>query len=277
MAGCSKKTTTSPPIHDTTVVVKIDTLVVPPPPDPTVNLSQGLLLYLPFNGSIADSSGNNNPTTLVGSGNGLTYDAHGYANSAFYGNGSNAVLVTNNGSIDFDTAFSMSYDFMITVSTRQMLITMVDPNTGNGPSWISGLFLSTEPNLAYYVNDQSVPCNLAGYSGADSVIVSDTTSFIPLLNTWYNVIEVYLGGSGYTYINGQLIGKKVAAGTGALICPSAQIAVGGWWSGDPIRLNGKMDEVRFYNRVLTPHEIVRLSQHYQVTSESTRPKAVIRR
>ncbi|HVV05477.1 MAG TPA: hypothetical protein VHC96_14700, partial [Puia sp.] len=34
----------------------------PPPPTDSVNLKSGLLLYLPFNGDFADSSGNNNPT-----------------------------------------------------------------------------------------------------------------------------------------------------------------------------------------------------------------------
>src|SRR6185369_13332776 len=38
------------------------------PPTPIADLRRGLLLYLPFNGSIADSSGNNNPTQIVGYG-----------------------------------------------------------------------------------------------------------------------------------------------------------------------------------------------------------------
>src|SRR5579872_3504588 len=70
------------------------------PPDTTVNLTKGLLLYLPFSGSIADSSGNNNPTQAVGSV--LTYDTHGYANNAFGGTGNGErIYVTNNGSISF--------------------------------------------------------------------------------------------------------------------------------------------------------------------------------
>src|ERR1700722_20020237 len=84
--SCSKSSTPAPPVHDTTVITKIDTLVVPPPPDPTVNLNKGLLLYLPFNGNINDSSGNNNPTAEVG-GTALTTDAHGYDNHAFGSNG----------------------------------------------------------------------------------------------------------------------------------------------------------------------------------------------
>src|SRR6185369_13332771 len=83
------------------------------PPTPVADLRRGLLLYLPFNGSIADSSGNNNPTQIVGYGAGLTYDIHGYANSAYGSDGTGGRLeVTNNGSIQFDTAFTVSLSFM---------------------------------------------------------------------------------------------------------------------------------------------------------------------
>src|ERR1700753_4486027 len=97
--GCTKGTTPiPPPIHDT---------IYAPKPDTAVNLTKGLLLYLPFSGNIADSSGNGNPTTAVG--NVLGYDAHGYANSAFNATGAGErIYVTNNGSIKFDTAWTLS-------------------------------------------------------------------------------------------------------------------------------------------------------------------------
>jgi hypothetical protein len=86
------------------------------------------------------------------------------------------------------------------------------------------------------------------------------------------MINVYHKGSIQTYINGQLTASGSGGGTAALLCPNSQVIVGGWWNGDPITLNGKLDEVRLYNRVLTPHEIVTLSQHYQVTAEKSAPK-----
>ena len=99
-SSCTKNA--APPVTDTVTVIKHDTSYLTKA-DSTVNLTKGLLLYLPFSGSIADSSGNANPTTAL-NGASLTYDAHGYANSAFGGNGSNQVIqVTNNGSIVFDT------------------------------------------------------------------------------------------------------------------------------------------------------------------------------
>lgn len=274
--SCSKSATPSPPVHDTTVVIKNDTIVktdtVPPPPDPTVNLKKGLLLYLPFDGNIADSSGFGNPTVAVG-GNPLTYDAHGYANNAFGSNGSGIrVKVTNNGSIKFDTAFSVSYDVMLNASQRQVFVSMVDPATGFGPSFEVGTSLTALPNTDFYVNDVSASCGAAGSSGPQPNVSPTDTSFIPQLGSWYNVICIYHKGTIQTYVNGVLNATIVSPGTAALLCPASQVVIGGWWDGDPLSLNGKLDEIRLYNRVLTPHEITTLAQHFQVTSEKIQPK-----
>jgi Concanavalin A-like lectin/glucanases superfamily len=270
--SCSKGSNPSPPVYDTVTIVKTDT--VAPPPDPTVNLTKGLLVYLPFNGSIADGSGNNNPTYAVGIV--LGYDAHGYPNSAFNGDGVQShVVVQNNGSITFDTAFSISFDFMINTSTRQMLVAMVDTGTGLGPSWFDNLSTPGLPNLGFWVNEDTASCDEPAEGPAqDPGILSDTTAFVPQLNTWYNMISIYNKGTGWVYINGQLIGSKQAAGTSILNCSTNSIMVGAWWNGDLIPLHGKLDEFRIYNRVLTPHEIVALTQYYQVTSEKVQPKAV---
>jgi len=277
-ASCNKNTNPTPPVHDTTTIVKTDTITVSPPPDPTVNLTKGLLLYLPFNGSIADSSGNNNPTYADG-GNVLTYDAHGYANSAFGGSGTGQrVIVTNNGSIQFDTAYSLSFDFMTTVLGAvepQSLLTMVDTATGNGPTFNATMSLPGSSNFFFGAADVTLGCG-SPFKGAavDPTDMTDSCSFIPQLNTWYNVICIYYKGSGTVYINGQLSKFYQSSGTSANLCPNSSIIVGGWWNGGSLTLNGKMDEIRMYNRVLTPHEIVTLSQHYQVTSEKVTPTPV---
>jgi hypothetical protein len=225
---------------------------------------------LNFNGSIADSSGNNNPTEAVG-GNVLTYDAHGYANSAFGGNGTGQrILVTNHGSIKFDTAFTLSYDFMINASARQAMVSMINTSNGDAPSFLASTSMPGLPNLDFAVSDVSKSCDSIDVGTLPNV---GDTSFIPQLNTWYNVIDIYYKGSVATYVNGQLTTFVQGNGTAALLCPESQVVIGGWWNGDPITLNGKLDEVRLYNRVLTPHEIVTLSQHFQVTSESVTRKA----
>jgi hypothetical protein len=39
--------------------------------------------------------------------------------------------------------------------------------------------------------------------------------------------------------------------------------IGAWWSGDLIPVNGSMDELKIYNRVLNPDEISQLAKAVQ--------------
>jgi len=266
--ACTKNTTPTPPVHDTVTVVKNDTLYASAP-DTTVRLTKGLLLYLPFSGNIADSSGNGNPTQAVG-GSLLTYDAHGYANSAFGSDGNGArVLVSNNGSIKFDTAYSISLDFMVFSISRQGYLSMVDPLTGNGPSFMVGTNTPNVANLDFGANDITAGCDNSG--GSDPNKVNDTTGFVPQLNAWYNVICTYHKDTLQVFVNGSLISTKIGPGSQANLCPASQIVVGGWWNSDPISINGKLDEVRLYNRVLNSHEITQLARNFQITSEGQKP------
>lgn len=240
-----------------------------PTTDSTVNLSKGLLLYLPFSGNIADSSGNNNPTSATGSV--LTYDAHGYANNAFGANGGGQkIYVTNNGSIKFDTAYSLSFAFTLNDTTNPgTFMSMIDPVTGKGVTFDIGLTFPGNHHLDYGSEDISLGCDTYGKS--DSVNVTDTTAFTPIPGSWYNAIAIYHKGATQIYINGNLIYAKAGKGTKANLCPSAKILIGAWWDSDPQFFNGKLDNIRLYNRVLTPNEIVELSKHYLVTSNSVKP------
>jgi hypothetical protein len=270
--SCAKNSNPKPPIHDTVTVIKKDTLtdtLYATKPDPTVNLTKGLLLYLPFSGNIADSSGNNNSTTAVGSV--LTYDAHGFANSAFgaTGNGER-IYVTNNGSIKFDTAYSLSFGFMTNDTSRQgSFIAMIDPATGQGVTFNIGITTSGSGRFSWGTEDVSLGCNAIGRG--DNYNLIDTTGLTPIPGAWYNAIAVYHRGATQIYINGKLIYTKVGLGTLANLCPSAKIIIGAWWDSDPLHFNGKLDNVRLYNRVLTPNEIVKLSSNYQITSNSVKP------
>ncbi|HLI94274.1 MAG TPA: LamG domain-containing protein [Puia sp.] len=228
-------------------------------------MKKGLLLYLPFSGNIADSSGNGNPTHSTGSV--LTYDEHGYPDQAFgaTGNGER-VYVTNNGSIKFDTAWSLSFGFMMADNRTEFLMSMVDPATGQGPSFTLGTTLPGVPGLTVGTEDVSLGCE--GYGRNDDINVVDTTALTPVPGCWYNAIAIYYKGSISVYINGQLISSKAGQGTASNLCAASQIVIGAWWDGDPLSLNGKLDDIRLYNRVLNPAEIARLACSYQVTSNA---------
>jgi len=239
------------------------------PTQPVADLKRGLLLYLPFNGSIADSSGNNNLTQFVG-GAALTNDEHGYANSAFGDDGTGGrLIVTNNGSIKFDTAFSVSMSFMErNNSARQTLLSMINTATGKGVTFGFGNAQPTTREMVFGVVSNLASCD-------DFAVPSNTTNdtshnFIPQPDSWYNIVCTYHSGTLETYINGVLTGRQAGVSTSARICPDSKLVVGGWWDGDPTSINGKIDNVRLYNRVLLPEEIAMLSQHFQPTTNSVR-------
>ena len=232
-----------------------------PPPASDVHLNNGLLVYLPFDGNFADSSGNGNTVTPV-NGASLTYDEHGYANSAFGGTGNGErLLVTNNGSIKFDTAFTLSIDVMTVNFELQDFVTMVQNNTGSGVTFGVGLGVGTTNRFDFAVSDSTAGCNDI-ISGSNSVI--DTTQFIVQPESWYNIVSIFHKGTLQIYVNGKLVSTQTGANTTVPICTAAQLIVGGWWQGAPTAsLNGKLDEVRLYNRVLNADEIAQLASEFQ--------------
>jgi hypothetical protein len=239
---------------------KKDTSTTPPVTPSDVHLKTGLLLYLPFDGNMADSSGNGNTTTPAG-GAALTYDEHGDSASAFGGTGNGErLLVTNNGSIAFDTAFTVSLECMVrTNATRQSFITMVNNATGMGPSFLVSASIPGQPYLDFGVPDGTNTCDNFGTDNS----LTDSTDFIPQPESWYNIVSVFHKGIMQIYVNGTLISTKTRTNAIAHVCPGAQVIIGGWWQGDPISINGKIDEVRLYNRVLNADEIAELAKNFK--------------
>jgi len=167
---------------------KKDSHPTPPPTDSSniVNLKKGLLLYLPFSGNFADSSGNNNPTVAL-NGASLTYDEHGYTNSAFGATGAGEMIqVTNNGSIQFDTAFTIALSFMTRDNNSlHCYLSMTNYSNDHGPSFELGTTVPGYPNFDLGVVDAVNGCDGFGYGPGD---INDTTSFIPATERWYNAV-----------------------------------------------------------------------------------------
>ncbi len=274
--GCSKNSNPSPPVHDTTTVIKYDTSRVTDTVIQkldTPDLKTGLVIYLPFSGSLADSSGLANSVYAV-SGASLGYDMHGFPNSALTDNGNGQYLqIPNNGSYTLDTAFSISLDFMIRTAPAwngvgvpglESLVSLVNTANGYGPTFHVVLGPTNEPQYLYLgVQPSTNSCNDYGVGTGN---LFDTTSFAPQVGAWYNCIITFTSGALKIYVNGKLINSATAGFQHVLFCPSASFVVGGWWSGDPESINGEIDEVRLYNRTLNAKQISWLSRNFQVTS-----------
>jgi hypothetical protein len=286
--ACAKNATPAPPIHDTVTVHKTDTLTKTDTflkPVDTPNLKNGLVLYLNFNGSFADSSGNGSTVTAIG-GATLDYDMHGYSQSAFNSTGNGArLIVANNGVYKVDTAFSLSFDFMIHANAYysgggnydglMSFLSITNTTNGNGPTFNIGLTVPGMPqNFTFGINSGTSDCSTSGVTNPQNL--TDTTSFIPQVGSWYNAICTFTKGSASVYINGKLVNTKIGSLGTALFCPSANFVVGGWWNSSPENINGKLDEVRMYNRTLNAKEISWLSRNFQPSSTKVRATPVTR-
>jgi len=288
--ACTRNNTPPTTIHDTVTVVKPDTTtkndtLYGAKPDSTVNISKGLVLYLPFNGSFADSSGNGYTVTPV-NGAALDYDMHGYANSAFNATGAGErLIVSNNGGYKVDTAFSVSCDFMMRSNAYysggydftglQVFLSIVNVSTGMGPTFDLGMTLPGLPQyFTFGVNGSQGSGDCANFVNP-AYVISDTSNFTPQLGAWYNVVCIYHKSTCSIYVNGQLVHTQSNPLTSsAVFCPDANFVIGGWWNAGASgveNIRGKLDEVRFYNRVLTPHEITWLARNFQVNSTRVKP------
>ena len=112
-------------------------------------------------------------------------------------------------------------------------------------------------------------------AGCDDILsptnsVGDSSNLELLPEAWYNLVVTFYKGTLKMYANGQLVSTKTGGTPTVPICPGAEVIVGGWWDGDPASINGKMDNVRLYNRVLTSEEIAMLARNYQPNSNSIR-------
>jgi hypothetical protein len=240
---------------------KSDSNSTPLPPLPQIELTKGLVAYYPFNSNINDESGNGNTGSLI-NGSSLTYDENGKPQSALNctGNGQK-LLVQSSGKIKFDTAMTVSFNVMPRTINRSNLISMTENSSGKGTGFVIGPALPATNNLIYSIVNNEVGCDAI----QTSTQVSNIDAGITLQpESWYHILCSYYKGTMKLYINGQLKSTQSSKDMTMHTCPNAQLLVGGWWNNDPsASLNGKIDEVRLYNRQLNADEIKELAKSFQ--------------
>jgi GH18 family chitinase/photosystem II stability/assembly factor-like uncharacterized protein len=209
----------------------------------------GLVSYYPFSGNANDESGNGN--TITNNGAVLTTDRFGIPNRAYSFNGTSAYMLINDAdlSLSFD-ARTASYTasvwaFFPSIPNRH--IHLIQDRLNSGP-------------MAYYLN-------LDGINGRKmTASIFDGTSFTSLLsnlaitqNQWYLFTMVVNGGQIRLYINGDLDATvTIPSGISSTRRTSVSSSIGAFWNtpSSPVDLmQGKLDDIRIYNRALTGVEI----------------------
>lgn len=210
-------------------------------PEGGVNLSEGLVGYWKMDEAswtndcstytVIDSSGNGNNGKSCPASTGPTGGAAGK-----FGNG---------GSFD-------GSDDYVTVPT----------NPDNGYSVSTWVYLNSTSNMDIYGDEVNYKgMGFQVYSGHFYTIVSTGSSphrysigVSPSANRWYHVVQVFETNSVKTYINGELknTSNYTLAKQTDLTFKIGRSSNGSYFSG---YFNGKIDEVRIYNRALSPAEV----------------------
>ena len=213
------------------------------------NESAGLVAYYPFNGNANDATGNNHNGTVSGAT--LTTDRTGNASSAYVFNGSSDFIQINEASSL--TLPQYTYSAWVNLNAYPP-----GYNVQTGAGTILDIGNISVDQYMYIVNYNPY----YGFSGSGYYVgggAYDTrTGVLPNLSQWYHVAVTRSTTEAKLFVNGILIQTLPlpAAGPDYGISP---LAVIGKRIGDLQYFSGKIDEVRIYNRPLSPNEIAQLA------------------
>lgn len=116
--------------------------------------------------------------------------------------------------------------------------------------------------------------NAAETAGSSAYVPNVSTAYAT--STWYHLVGTWKPGTHLLYVDGRIPGSMANAGTMAndITTRSHTTRIGGGWRTDtsvPFRcLNGRVDEVRVYNRCLTSAEV----RHLYQSNRLFRPQGV---
>jgi len=215
-------------------------------------LNNGLVAYYPFNGNANDESGNGNNGTVYGATQ--TVDRFGNPNSAYEFNGVSSYINLGN-----STRFDVNYH---TISAWIVY----------KHSYQSVIFGKVKPliyeTINLYVNNEQLTTSFATGTETNHTI-KDTTTLTQ--GQLYFVAMTYDGSLVSFYINGVL--SSFFPRTGTVRTNSNNLAIGRHGGdinqlGDDFFFKGTIDDVRIYNRALTPTEIAQL-YNAQTSTPST--------
>jgi Concanavalin A-like lectin/glucanases superfamily/Secretion system C-terminal sorting domain len=202
-------------------------------------MTEGLVAYYPFTGNAQDASGTANGTV---NGATLTSDRFGVSNRAYDFNGQNNYITANGEKLVFDT---------LTISV------WVYPRESQ-KTWAAILDKSHSPDNVTTGNwvIQQVANEKAFYWGYGSTVRienSGTQKVNYVVNQWQHFVATKIGGQVKHYLNGKLISAQTY-GSAIISKNSSPLNIGNSASWDRF-FNGKIDDIRIYNRSLTECEV----------------------
>ena len=231
---------------------KDDPSSAPASPNFEDSLKKDLWAYFDFNNSnLSDLSGKNHHMVAV---NGLKfgYDRWGNDNNALEFDGINDYAVIDSGRVFPEGNFTVSMLVMVK-SAYGRIFQKGNITDAKGASF--GLGFDDTNNNGYLVFNISKDNNIC-------TVTTDGTNSSPLNvakvirpYAWYNVVIQHINGVEKVYYNGMLMASQPTPNLTFKNCTSAPFNFGIWWLGDVHPFNGKLDDLRIYNRALSENEI----------------------
>ena len=206
--------------------------------------TDGLIAYYPFDGDVTDQSGNGNDLTLSGS-TGITYPFARNGKQCIQTNG--AESLTGSGFQFMVEPFSVSLWIRFDTFAFSPQTSIQIPNQYITPLGIRGIWRNTA-KFDFIID---TPAGRTRHQGIDALSI----------DTWYNFIVTYSSSFDMNiWLNGSLASvTETSNDAEAISVVVSTLKLDGQGVGTNSRLSGFMDDIRFYNRVLTTSEITAIA------------------
>jgi hypothetical protein len=214
--------------------------------NPPINLTSGLVAYYPFSGNAGDSSGNGNHGTVNGAI--LTSDRFGNLNSA-YSFANNNISVPYKPYLSFSDTKKFSVSFWVFTSINNVQTHYIGMRQPGSQTQFWQIYTPYTPTIR--------GIQFASWTNGNVNGVFAQNRQIPI-NAWTHVVASYENSSWKLYLNGLLI----ASNTTTLTFNNdvnTPLTIGN--SGNFESFNGRLDDVRIYNRALIQNEITILANN----------------
>jgi gliding motility-associated-like protein len=214
----------------------------------SIPLNTGLLACYPFTGNTNDETTITGPGTNTGAT--LTTDRFGNINSAYsFGNNKKIEIPAANLKISNYTYSTWVYITSLPSNGSAYCVMTIGGSTvGDQALMLCNNYSGAQ--TGFTVTSYRQPSNP---SGPDKV----NTGVLPSINTWYNLVQVrdVAANKLKLYVNGTKIGETTLSNPNAIYDNVSIGVIGARDLSNFQFLNGKIDDIRIYNRALSDAEI----------------------